>query len=191
MQRAATQQSSELESVAALPGEPRNVSAAGVTRTEQRLTTLENDSPFDTSAGTRRRLVVVADNDRAARATLAAIRWFKTAAPRSSSRPVGDQRRAAVACNRCDAGSAARVSAGEGFLRSSRTAREPVPLAMGRRIRLPMFCCRFEAETCSPAAARLPVHSRRRWRVDRRSAPCRPSSDRRAKQMARRSWSTF
>jgi unsaturated rhamnogalacturonyl hydrolase len=83
MQRAATQQSGELESVAALPGEPRNVSAAGVTRTEQRLTTLENDSPFDTSAGTRRRLVVIADNDRAARATLAAIRWFKTAAPRA------------------------------------------------------------------------------------------------------------
>ena len=82
MQRAATQQLGELESVAALPGEPRNVSAAGVTRTEQRLATIENDSPFDTNAGTRRRLVVVADNDRAARAAVAAIRWFKTAAPR-------------------------------------------------------------------------------------------------------------
>ena len=72
---------SELESIAALPGEPRSVSAAGVTRSGQRLATIENGSPFDTS--TRRRLVVVADNDRAARAMLAAIRWFKTTAPRS------------------------------------------------------------------------------------------------------------
>ena len=59
------------------------MSAAGVTRTEQRLATIENGSPFDTSANARRRLVVVADNDSAARATLAAIRWFKTTAPRS------------------------------------------------------------------------------------------------------------
>ena len=76
------QQLSELERIAALAGEPRTVSAAGVTRTEQRIATIENDSPFDPSANARRRLVVVADNDRAASATLAAIRWFKTEAPR-------------------------------------------------------------------------------------------------------------
>jgi unsaturated rhamnogalacturonyl hydrolase len=82
-------QLNELESVAGLAGEPREVSAAGVTRTEQRLATIENGSPFDpstsseSSTNARRRLVVVADNDSAARATLAAIRWFKTAAPRS------------------------------------------------------------------------------------------------------------
>ena len=73
---------SDLEIVANLPGEPRAVSAAGVTRTEQRLLTLENASPFD-STNAHRRLVVVADNESAARATLAAIRWFKTTAPRN------------------------------------------------------------------------------------------------------------
>jgi rhamnogalacturonyl hydrolase YesR len=70
----------ELEDVAGLTGEPGEISAAGVTRSEQRLATIENRSPFDAPA--RRRLVIVADNARAARATLAAIRWFKTAAPR-------------------------------------------------------------------------------------------------------------
>src|SRR5688500_15965578 len=79
-------QLNELERVANLPGEPRHVSAAGVTRTGQRLITLENPSPFEPtrstgSASARRRIVMVADTDRAARATLAAIRWFKTAAP--------------------------------------------------------------------------------------------------------------
>jgi unsaturated rhamnogalacturonyl hydrolase len=76
-------QLNELESVATLAGEPRHVSAAGVTRTGQRLITLENASPFELSQDARRRIVVVADNDRAARATLAAIRWYKTAAPRN------------------------------------------------------------------------------------------------------------
>jgi rhamnogalacturonyl hydrolase YesR len=75
------QQLGELERVAGLAGEPRDISAAGVTRSAQRLTTLENRSSFGASA--RRRLVIVADNDRAALATLAAIRWFKTTAPRS------------------------------------------------------------------------------------------------------------
>ena len=77
------QQLNELESVANLAGEPRHISAAGVTRTGQRLITLENASPFEPSQDARRRIVVVADNDRAALATLAAIRWFKTAAPRN------------------------------------------------------------------------------------------------------------
>jgi rhamnogalacturonyl hydrolase YesR len=76
-------QLTELEIVAALPEEPRHVSAAGVTRSAQRLATFENSSPFDPSANTRRRVVVVADNERAARATLGAIRWFKTEASRS------------------------------------------------------------------------------------------------------------
>ena len=77
------QQVNELENVAGLAGEPRHISAAGVTRTGQRIITLENMSPFDPSTPARRRIVVVADNERAVRATLAAIRWFKTAAPRS------------------------------------------------------------------------------------------------------------
>ena len=61
--------------------EPSHSSAAGVTRTGQALVTLENTGPFDTAANTRLRIIVVADNDRAAQAALAAIRWFKTAAP--------------------------------------------------------------------------------------------------------------
>jgi unsaturated rhamnogalacturonyl hydrolase len=77
------QQSNELQSVAGLTGEPRHISAAGVTRTGQRIITLENSSAFDPSTTARRRVVVVADNDRAVLATLAAIRWFKTAAPRN------------------------------------------------------------------------------------------------------------
>src|SRR5215204_4653616 len=72
----------EVESVAALAGEPRHISAAGVTRTAQRLITLENSTPF-AAAGSRRRLVIVADNDRASRAALAAIRWFKVSASRN------------------------------------------------------------------------------------------------------------
>ena len=45
----------------------------------RRLITLENDSPFQNAS--QRRLVIVADDERAARATLDAIRWFKTRAP--------------------------------------------------------------------------------------------------------------
>jgi unsaturated rhamnogalacturonyl hydrolase len=76
-------QLTDLETVANLPGEPRAISAAGVTRSEQRILTLENGSSFDTGTNARRRLVVVADNERAALATLAAVRWFKTDAPRN------------------------------------------------------------------------------------------------------------
>ena len=77
------QQVNEIQRVAELAGEPQHVSAAGVTRTGSRLLTIENAAPFETSQSSRRRIVVVADNDRAARAALAAIRWFKTAAPRN------------------------------------------------------------------------------------------------------------
>jgi len=72
---------SEPAAVAALAGEPRHVSAAGVTRSGGRLTTIENSSPF--TGVPSRRLVIVADDERAARATLTAIRWFKTRAPRA------------------------------------------------------------------------------------------------------------
>ena len=73
--------SADLNAVAALPGEPRSVSAAGVTRSGARLLTVENGGPF---AGTsQKRLVIVADDERAARAVLGGIRWFKTAAPRA------------------------------------------------------------------------------------------------------------
>ena len=73
------QNQKEIDVIAALPGEPRSVSAAGVTRTTTRLLTLENPSPF--SASKQSRLVIIADDERAARAALDAIRWFKTRAP--------------------------------------------------------------------------------------------------------------
>ncbi len=73
-----------LDAVAALPGEPRIVSAAGVTRDEMPLLTLESPSPFDPSRP-ERRLVLVGgldgDADAAARIVLDAVRWFKTEAP--------------------------------------------------------------------------------------------------------------
>ena len=73
-----------LDALAALPGEPRIVSAAGVTRDETSLLTLEDPSPFD-AARPERRLVIVGgldgDADAAARIVLDAVRWFKTEAP--------------------------------------------------------------------------------------------------------------
>jgi hypothetical protein len=66
----------DLRAVAALPGEPTIVSAAGVTRNETPLSTLENPSAFD-PASTRLRLVIVGGLDgdeRGARAALEAVR---------------------------------------------------------------------------------------------------------------------
>jgi rhamnogalacturonyl hydrolase YesR len=75
------QQTNELDAVAALAGEPHSVAAGGVTRTNSRILTLENPFPFVPSKQSR--LVIVADDERAARATLDAIRWFKTRAPKA------------------------------------------------------------------------------------------------------------
>ena len=73
----------ELAAVAALAGEPRLVSAAGLTRDQTPLLTLENPSPFDVP-GAARRVVMVGGldgNSDSARLVLDAVRWFKTAAP--------------------------------------------------------------------------------------------------------------
>ena len=75
-----------LDALAALPGEPSIVSAAGVTRDETRLLTLENPSPFDASRAARRLVLVGGldgDSRAAARIVLDAVRWFKTEAPES------------------------------------------------------------------------------------------------------------
>lgn len=74
-------QLNELDSIARLDGEPRSVSAAGVTRTGARLVTLENAGPFGDSR--RKRLAIVADDERAVQAAFGAIRWFKTRASRA------------------------------------------------------------------------------------------------------------
>ena len=73
----------ELSALAALAGEPRFVSAGGVTRDETPLLTLENGASFDPE-DTHRRLVLVGGLDgdaRSARIVLDAVRWFKTSAP--------------------------------------------------------------------------------------------------------------
>ena len=71
--------------MAALPGEPRIVSAAGITRRDTPLATIENPSAFD-PASTRLRLVIVGGLDgdpRGAETAIAAVRWLKTAAPKA------------------------------------------------------------------------------------------------------------
>ena len=77
----------ELETVAARPGEPRVVSAAGVTRSDTPLLTIENTATFGNSE--QRRLVIVGGlngDERGGRAILGAIAWFKTGAPQSLRR---------------------------------------------------------------------------------------------------------
>jgi hypothetical protein len=75
----------DLKALASLPGEPRIVSAAGITRSETPLLTIENPSAFD-PASTKRRLVIVGGLDgdaRSAQAVLAAVRWMKSRAPKA------------------------------------------------------------------------------------------------------------
>ena len=75
---------SELETLAARPGEPRVVTAAGVTRSEAPLMTIENTATFGNSE--QRRLVIVGGlngDERGGQAILGAIAWFKTNAPES------------------------------------------------------------------------------------------------------------
>ena len=72
--------------VAALPGEPSSLTAAGLTRSEARILTIEDSSLVDSP---KRRLVIVGGLDGAsesARSVIAAIRWFKTVAPPSLRR---------------------------------------------------------------------------------------------------------
>ena len=72
-----------LDALATVGGEPRIVSAAGTTRDDTPLLTLENGAPFDASRP-ERRLVIVGGLDGhpdGARIVLDAVRWFKTEAP--------------------------------------------------------------------------------------------------------------
>ena len=72
---------SPAQAVAALPGDPSIVSAAGITRGGERLLTLEHDWSV---GGPERRLVIVGGLDgtaESAQAVLGALRWFKNDAP--------------------------------------------------------------------------------------------------------------
>ena len=72
-----------LDAVAAVAGEPRIVSGAGMTRDDVPLLTLEHGAPFDASRPERRLVLVggLDGNADAARIVLDAVRWFKTEAP--------------------------------------------------------------------------------------------------------------
>src|SRR5581483_5712983 len=72
----------DFQAVAALPGEPSIVSAAGRTRDDRPILTLENPDAFN-QASTKMRAVVYAagGSDRLAAAVLEGVRWFKTDAP--------------------------------------------------------------------------------------------------------------
>ena len=75
----------ELQALASLPGEPRILSAAGVTRKDTPLLTIENPSAFE-PASAKRRLVIVGGLDgdsRDAAAAIAIVRWMKTRAPKA------------------------------------------------------------------------------------------------------------
>jgi len=70
----------EVRAVAALAGEPRIVSAAGVTLDEAPILTIENPDAFD-AASPKRRLVLVGGADRKSpEQVIALVRWFKTRA---------------------------------------------------------------------------------------------------------------
>jgi unsaturated rhamnogalacturonyl hydrolase len=72
----------QLDAIAKLPGEPSMVSAAGITRNEDPILTIENGSAFD-GPGRKRRVVIVGsgNDDRVVNAVIAAVRWMKTDAP--------------------------------------------------------------------------------------------------------------
>jgi unsaturated rhamnogalacturonyl hydrolase len=78
---------SDVQAVAKLAGQPAIVSAAGLTRRDSPILTIENPGPFDSSQ--IRRLVLVGGldgDDHTARLVLEAVRWLKTAAPSSVRR---------------------------------------------------------------------------------------------------------
>jgi hypothetical protein len=72
----------QLDALAKLPGEPSVVSAAGQTKAEDPILTIENASAFDV-VERKRRLVIVGSgsDDRVAAVVIAAVRWMKTEAP--------------------------------------------------------------------------------------------------------------
>src|SRR5580765_3423241 len=79
---AASPAEAAIRAVAALPGEPRIVSAAGVTRDETPILTLENPDALDPTSA-KRRLVLVGSAGDSADAVVAAVKWFKASAPRA------------------------------------------------------------------------------------------------------------
>ena len=106
----------DLNALAALPGEPRIVSAAGITRGETPLLTIENRPPFD-PASARLRLVIVGGLDGDPRSAAAAV----------DARAMAEARRADEHPRSLD-----RVGAADGRPRRPR-AREAVSLSLRSR----------------------------------------------------------
>ena len=67
----------ELQTVAALPGEPSIVAAAALTADDAPILTLENRTAFDASSA-RKRAVVFGTSDATASVVLGMVRWFKS-----------------------------------------------------------------------------------------------------------------
>jgi hypothetical protein len=75
---------SEIAAVAALPGEPHIVSAAGLSADEAAIPDARESFSIRYPAVAARRLVLVGANEAAsADAVVAAVRWLKTSAPRA------------------------------------------------------------------------------------------------------------
>lgn len=73
---------SALRAAATLAGEPRIVAAAGVTRDEKPIRTIENPGAFD-AADARRRVVLIGAPSGDPAAAIDLVRWFKARAPRA------------------------------------------------------------------------------------------------------------
>ena len=124
-----------LKALAALPGEPQIVSAAGITRSETPLL----DDRESVRRSIRRRpscgscIVGGLDGDpRGAQAAIDAVRWLKTRRASNDSRSLDRLGVADGRPRRPRALAAVPLPAGEGLLRRPRAAREPLCLAVGR-----------------------------------------------------------
>ena len=82
---AAAPADADLRAVARLKGEPQTVAAAGLTKADAPILTIENGSAFDPQSPLLRLVIVGAPDDdgRNAHAVVEAVRWFKTRAPGS------------------------------------------------------------------------------------------------------------
>ena len=106
------QQRSELDEVAALAGEPRQL-ARRVSRVLAAPDDLENGSPFANAP--QRRLVIVADDERAGPGDARGDQVVQDTGAARTTRPMARQRPVAGPCERCHARATASVSTGGGF----------------------------------------------------------------------------
>jgi unsaturated rhamnogalacturonyl hydrolase len=82
---AAASLETDIQAAAAIPGEPSTVAAAGLTKADAPILSIENGGAFDPTASIRRLVLVGAvDADgKNAQAVLEAVKWLKGSAPRT------------------------------------------------------------------------------------------------------------